>query len=381
MNNYAVTFGEWREAPFTGDIADFAVFYVIAGPIRFPMRIVMTDTLGAMMDYHKGGDSVRSKARSAMIHIALPRFLSKLNIMEPPSSSTDSFLLTESFGSEEMPVLKQAILSRHCAFQGKTARGLICDAASDSDALGGKTSDALCLACNLPDDRVRCTILQHPSITGVQTTGGKRRVVNGAFCGIKTGNFDPAQCRPGGNECWRMIVDHSPVFGDIPADIGERAIDELTFLNLAFKAAFGRTLLRINDPRTVAGILLRCVSAEEFTTRVASVADALNNFDPGEVLDAKGKAMQGPLNRLKGLLEREKCLLDDGPIQVLRRVVDIRNSFPIHSGNEKFIIACRELGLEYPPVDWEKAWNRIRYHFWASLRALRQMIPTSSPNE
>lgn len=378
MNTYELTFSEWRPGPYTGDFSEFGVLRVQVGPISFPVRIVMSSTLGGMLGYHEGDSNLRAQTREAMLHVAIPHLRAKLDAMDCPIETTDTIILSEDFGSEQAAILRGALTVKRCEFQVKTKRGLLCDAESNSDTLNGKTSEAVCLACNLPDDRVRCSNLQHPSITGTLSTGGKRRLVTNAFCGIKTGNFDAGRCRPGGHDCWRLNVERSEPIGDIPADVGERVVDELTFLNLAFKDAFGRPILRLNDPRTVASLLLPCETESDFTVRVAALADALSNLDVGEVLDEAGKPLQGSLNRLREHFKREDILLDEAPVRVLRSLVELRNSFPIHSGRDKFIASCRELGVPYPIGDWGGAWDRVRYHFWHSLRGLRQMIPASS---
>lgn len=169
-------------------------------------------------------------------------------------------------------------------------------------------------------------------------------------------------------------MQHVPAIGEIPADVGERAVDELSFLNLSFKVTFGRHLLLFTEPRTIAAFLLGCETAEDYTTRVASVADVLNKIDVGEVMAFEGKRVEGSLNALQAILKREGLLLDEAPLRVLRRIVDIRNSFPIHSGNQKFLTASSELGITYPPESWETAWNQVRYHLWISLKALRLML-------
>lgn len=160
MNTYELTFSEWRPGPYTGDFSEFGVMRVRAGPISFPVRVVMTGTLGSMLGYDQGNDKkLRQRTREAMLHVAIPHLRTKLDAMDCPSESTDTFLLSENFGSDHAPVLEAALAAKRCAFQVKTKRGLICDTESDSDTLRGKTSEAVCLSCNLPDDRVRCSNL------------------------------------------------------------------------------------------------------------------------------------------------------------------------------------------------------------------------------
>ncbi len=160
-------------------------------------------------------------------------------------------------------------------------------------------------------------------------------------------------------------------------DIAERTIDELHYLNLGFRQAFGHVLLRINDPRSVTEVVTPCHTQEEFTTKVACLADLFNNFDLSNFdKEIKGD-IKGPLNRLGEFLRRHKVLLDERPIRTLKHIISIRNSFPIHSGKTEFLAACQELQLEYPPTAWEEPWAIVLHNVWRSLRSLRTALPSN----
>lgn len=376
MENYVVTFSGWREP--SGDIYEFGTFRVAAGRISFPTRFMMTGTLYAVIRSHTNPPPPREFIRQRMLAVGLPRLRAKLDDMELPEASTDTFLLTESFGSEATEVFLTPKGERRCTFQEKKPRGLFCAAASDDDNLGGKTTRALCLQCDLPDDLIRCTNLQHPVVIGAHSYDIAGRRVSSAFCDIQTVVFDHRKCVPGGHDCWRQEVQQSDLPEEIPGDIAERVVDEIQFLSLSFWQAFGHGLLRISDPRSVVQLTLPCKGQEGFTANIACLADILNSFDLAWCDQEIGSDRKGSLLRLAKFLKGRSALVDERPIEQLRQVVAIRNSFPIHSDNTKFLVACEALHLSYPFESWAGAWRLILFRAWSALRVLRTSVKSIS---
>ena len=161
-------------------------------------------------------------------------------------------------------------------------------------------------------------------------------------------------------------------------DIAERVIDELQYLNLAFRQAFGRSLVRLNDLRLVSQLLSACHTQEDFTTKVACLTDILNNLDLSNFAKEIGSDVKGSLNRFQTFLKARNVPLDDHTIETLKHIVSIRNSFPIHSGNTQFLVACQALQVDYPPTAWEDAWGIVLQNAWRSLRTIRTVLPYDS---
>jgi hypothetical protein len=370
MNKYTVEFFDWGKP--AGDLADAIMFRVHANGITFPVAASISATVAA--EFHNQYSNEDITIRKALLLFALPRLRTMLDDFEPPLKTTDEILLKVTVLSDNLQELLNCVKVKDCSFQKRARTGLICDVSTPPD---NRTSESICLGCNLPDDRLRCSRISHPSVQAGPTIGRFFRTVTDALCSIKSTTFDPALCLPGGHECWRLIVDQSPKIEAISADIGERAIDELSHLNLAFYKTFGRSLWKSDEPRSSANVVLSCSSQEEFVSGVACIVDILNKFDIGEkVLGSDGKQVTGSLQALQLFLQQKTSLPNEHPIQMLRQIVEIRNSFPIHSGNKQFINACTELGIEFPIRDWARAWNIIRYQFSRSLRLVRQGLKT-----
>lgn len=319
----------------------------------------------------------QSELKQAMLALALPKLKAKLNHLDAPTTTTGKILLTETFTSDHVDFFTRETRNQ-CQFQERIAVGLICRAAMQEDDFQGKTTSAICASCDLPIDALRCTNLQHPEVIGTTLATGIGRHVVSAFCDAKTTLFGWRSCIPGGNVCWRQEVDNSEKSVEIMEDIAERTIDELQYLSLGFRQAFGHALLRINDLRSVAEILTPCHTQEEFTTKVACLVDVFNYLDLSNFDQEIKTEVTGTLNRLGEFLRIRRVPLDERPIRTLKYIVSIRNSFPIHSGNTDFLAACRELQVEYPPTSWEEAWATVLHNAWRSLRRLRMALPSNS---
>lgn len=372
MDKYKIEFGQWEDRPNTHDVSEFAILYVCTGGVALPLSIQMSGTLEAMLP-----SMSKNQKRQRMLRVALPRLISKLNSMEAPKVSTSTFILTESFSSNDLELFKIDLgLTKQCLFKEKNLNGLFCHAAADADTLNGKTSSAVCAACDLPDDVLRCANMTHPEVISLCSDAGchGKRVIS-YFCDIKTAASDHTKCVPGGNACWLQEINNMPQTPEIAGDIAERMIDELQYMNLSFHKAFNCSLLRLNDPRTIANIFTPCDSQEEFTTKVACLTDLLNNLDLSSIKDEIPADVKGTINRLEYFLKLKAVLLDEKPIKTLRKIISLRNSFPIHSGSAAFLKVCEELGVKYPPDSWKKAWDIIIYNAWRSFRSLRTMLP------
>jgi hypothetical protein len=375
MEKYKLTFEGWDGGSSNFDIKEVAIFRVSTGPIIFPVSIQMVRTLFSMLTTGTPGLS-QPELRKAMLVLALPRLRARLNHFDAPTGSGGKILITETFTSDHADLFSREIPVK-CQFQERTVVGLICRAAAPNDKLNGKTTSAICAACDLPREVLRCTKLQHPEVIGIESSSVVHRLVASAFCDLRTTSPVHRECIPGGNSCWQQEIDNSEKIGEIAEDIAERVVDELQYLTLGFRQAFGHALVRINDPRSVSQILTPCRTQEEFTTKVACLADLFNNLDLSNFDKEIKDDVKGPLNRLEFFLRGRQIPLDERPIRTLKFIVSIRNSFPIHSGNTEFLAACQELQVEYPPTAWEEAWAVVLHKTWRSLRTLRVALPVN----
>ena len=373
MNNYTLTFSEWTPSDAGTHTAEMAIFYVEHGEVSRPIRIIL---LLPLRRFRQVDEKERASRRKHLLLIGLPRVISKLNQIDLPAETTSpEFLITETIQEEEFETLKSGAIKK-CLYQKKQPRGLICEAATKDDLFGGKTAEALCQECNLPDDRIRCSRLQHPDVKGVTELNGPKRfrAATDGFCHIRTERFDLTGCFPGGLDCWTHRQTFAPIHQDFTDDLGERLVDEFKYLDLAIFRVTTKTILKVNDPRVITNIatLSPCVLQDEFVVRVASLSDIINSLTIESLIGPT--KITGSVNQLAEFLKRGGRLLDEAPLKALRRVISIRNGFPLHSGNKEMVSVFAELGLSYPPESWDYAWKGLLNQTYKAIKSLRLMV-------
>jgi hypothetical protein len=97
---------------------------------------------------------------------------------------------------------------KRCVFQEPAPSGLRCVASTPDDALGGRTTRALCNKCVLPEDGLRCSSLVHVGVRDLGMDQADERQPVRALCdeGFNERVGDTALCRLGGNPCWRQAL-------------------------------------------------------------------------------------------------------------------------------------------------------------------------------
>lgn len=271
---------------------------------------------------------------------------------------------------------------KECLWQERKPRGYICQATPEgSDA---RTTSAMCAGCVIPDERMICAHLAHPSIHAVTTeSGGYERQPNlRPLCNVGKDPGVGAECFVGGLSCAERVVDARPAVEDPPPDIARRAADEVDYFALVFRDRYGLRVWTIPQARTISEFFGDCQSAEDFQRRVAALADLLARLDPYDTLDEKACVGEdgnrvGPLVALERLMERDHPEAVPS-VRTLRRIPDARNAFPIHTRSEKLLDAMRALGVTFPAADWGLAWLQVLTTFWSAVQNLRVAIQTES---
>jgi hypothetical protein len=161
--------------------------------------------------------------------------------------------------------------------------------------------------------------------------------------------------------------------------VAERAVDEIDFFALVYRQRY-----KVSRPwpftqaRSIGVLYNQPTSANEFHTCLSALADLLDHLNPpkGYEKDAETGKDAPRLLALQRLVE------DDYPQRVedvrkLRAIRDARAGWPVHSRQERLPEIMKNLGIDYPAVDWGLAWHRVLGAFWSSLRALRTDMQAS----
>lgn len=286
----------------------------------------------------------------------------------------------EEFSAAQEPEAAQ----KACVWQVRELRRWICvaDVGPPSEPT---TTPRQCGACNVPDERVVCAHLMQPGIqlrTSEHAT--TRLMVTPPGCMIGNQAEDGSECRLDGKDCWERVVKaRTSAPADPPSDVPRSVADELDFLRLVARDVLNLpNAIPVAQARSISELFGTCDSAEDLQRRLAALGDLVNRFDfidaldQPDQLDDQGQRRRS-LGALDKLLEVKQTGLSgpSGPAAVLRSIIRVRNTFPIHTqpeARESF----RDLGIDYPPADWHSAWVQILVHFWSSIRQIREALQT-----
>lgn len=64
----------------------------------------------------------------------------------------------------------------------------------------------------------------------------------------------------------------------------------------------------------------------------------------------------------------------EGAISTLENVIALRDAGQHTAAGEKAVLALRELGVAYPPLDWDFTWQSIAAQTIAALNAIREEL-------
>ena len=81
----------------------------------------------------------------------------------------------------------------------------------------------------------------------------------------------------------------------------------------------------------------------------------------------------GSINYLEVFLKENYFNYDLNIIKRLRRIIKIRIMF-VHKVTPESINAIKELGENYPDINYKKLWYKILLDFYASLRQLEEIL-------
>ncbi|MGE5571663.1 MAG: hypothetical protein ACM3ZU_01400 [Bacteroidota bacterium] len=274
---------------------------------------------------------------------------------------------------------------KYCKYRKSSEAGPICGITAHDDPLGGMTLDQLCEACEVPDSDLACAHLVHLSTSGSETMGRPcySRYMDRAACNYGRSLSSPSACIPGQCEAWIQVVTVSPPDEAVPSDIVDRIVDEIDYLNLAFKDRYGARLVQLTQARTIGDLGICCQGENDFTQLVAVVASLLAGIRVPENLldDPETVKDKGSLTRLEAFLGRYHPNYDKTRVQRLKSITRIRNSHPIHPKTEGVSAAFGCLSIEYPIRDWQEAGRRVLGALWDGLRHLRTLIQYSGQED
>lgn len=351
----------------TAAIARFSIDWLNA---KHHFDITLTQTLGNTSKWRMTPD----ECEKVLFRFAFQSIENELNLGQIANLDQQIVLTTTN-----MPDPGHLRL-RLCDLSIRKSRGLICSAQGDKDYLDGQTTTALCQTCNLPDTDLLCSHLVHIKVSA--PADKKKRRVEWAICD-KGEQFEldrVGECLPGKKQCWEKLFIAKQVKENMPDDLPAALIDELDFCNLAFKEVYKKRLIEPKQFRSTKYLITDCPDHSEFMLKVAALADLVGQFSTNEVLSKKHEEKaQGTVSALDRLMALDYKMAGSSAIRRLRFIIDLRNSFPIHTTSKDLISACRGLGFDYPPTSWTEAWQKVLFAFYTTIKEIREILMTGKP--
>ncbi|GFP28217.1 hypothetical protein HKBW3S43_00558 [Candidatus Hakubella thermalkaliphila] len=366
MTPFTITFNEWE--PRSGDVVSRCSFLVVQGELEFLMSIgvphmLWTTTWSKLEEKDK---------KRLVLRVGLERLLKKLTSGDYPRESTKSSQEIILATDDEIEVDKYLV--KLCKFQTKAPAGLVCKVAVENDQLQAKTCQPLCNECSIPDSDLLCSHLSHPECWSSVSQTSRSRDIGSAMCEKGRDPANTSECKPGGQQCWQLVFEPAKVAQEIPTDLPDRVADEIDFLNLAFVHVHSKRILELSQARSISDLYGSCATEQDFMFKVAVIADLVNKLSMADALSEEERdGIEGSVNLLEVYLNKFHQGFGDFLISNLRSIVDVRNSFPVHSKSKRLIKSFELLDIEYPVYHWQKAWEKVLFAFWSSLRKLRRL--------
>jgi len=379
------------DQPAGGRLAQFEASSFVAlnneGDVVGRISCQATETATALLSARLGGPEVQV-LRDSISLFALQTADANLSTPE----GLDSFLASgvmeialDSYAIDGIPTIADP---KRCDRQLRIDRDLWCAAASASDTtasltIGGRaaapTSVPLCAGCDLPDVRLRCSHLMHPSVTATRVFGGgHERSLGWALC--DRGHQDlvtaaPRKCVPDvGHPCWERQVGTPAMV--IPESLDPLALtDALDHFDDVWRLAFGVPILRLPSGTDAALLSQPASTRAELVDRVRALAEVLGRLSVSDDLlpaDVPDEHRRGSLNRVESALRGRSASTAIPPITdavaQLRRILRLDSAYSHSTGELPSL--WPQFGMSNPPRQWAEAWRAVQHTAITALRTL-----------
>ncbi|MFA5793486.1 MAG: hypothetical protein WC980_00240 [Candidatus Brocadiia bacterium] len=389
MKPFIITFD--GDIPHNGrDLVKFCRFLVKQGELSFPVNVALTLEATCNFKINLGSENEnKALIEEVFFKIALQRLKEKLASGNYPQKSTltcEEIMISSTSTPEDI----SPFLNKACHYQQQEIKGPICGI---SRSLGNPsdniTNVSFCKGCSMPDKSLICSCLIHPASQCYRNLDKKitERNIIEVYCnkGESLDGIGIMLCIPqGGQECWEQIYEIPQLAINIPTDLSERVVDEIDFLNLYVKNNLNKDvkLIDLKFYRPISDVRGKCQTAEEFAALIQTLGTILDRgqFKIIELLpEDKRTKKEGnkdmELNSMEALerfLQLNYSSSGETLVKTLRHIIQVRNSYPTHQ--KEAIGAFEALDIEHPIVNHQKAWDKILWAFYDSIKILRKLI-------
>jgi hypothetical protein len=166
-----------------------------------------------------------------------------------------------------------------------------------------------------------------------------------------------------------------------PSPLG--LVAAIDYLDTVWRLVPGHTerLFDLHSAQRAAQLAFPATTADEFASRLSGLAEILRSVQ----VPQRPRSTRNSRSRDKPFSRLERHLLALLPgsqrrirraVEVLHRVIDIRDAGQHSVAGRRGAAALVELGVGYPPTDWASSWSVVAARTIEALDAIREELAT-----
>jgi len=151
-------------------------------------------------------------------------------------------------------------------------------------------------------------------------------------------------------------------------------MEKIDSINLLMKKHYKIKLFDIQEHKVWNELSELCQNKKGFLLNIKSISNLIDWVNIKKLKNLlKVPPKDGSINYLEVFLKENYLNYDLNIIKRLRRIIKIRIMF-VHKVTPESINAIKELGENYPDINYKKLWHKILLDFYASLRQLEEIL-------
>ena len=151
-------------------------------------------------------------------------------------------------------------------------------------------------------------------------------------------------------------------------------IEKVDSINLLMKKHYKIKLFDIQEHKVWKELSELCKNKKDFLLNIKAISNLIDWVNIKKLKNLlKVPPKDGSINYLEVFLKENYLNYDLNIIKRLRRIIKIRIMF-VHKVTPESINAIKELGENYPDINYKKLWHKILLDFYASLRQLEEIL-------
>lgn len=149
-------------------------------------------------------------------------------------------------------------------------------------------------------------------------------------------------------------------------------------INAVIYNYYNERLLELDQERNLLEFFKSATSIEEFSHRIASIGSLVGKMNKQLLIKMTNPTdiSIGTIALLKNHIESlDKTKIES--VEVLRKINKLRQGYPIHTDKAEGVIdAYAYFNIEYPIIDFQKAWKTLLEKYLESLKLIFDLLKT-----